>query len=84
MSFQFGLGSLVALAVAATPAIAIGQTPARADDDKIVCKRQPRANSRIKDSVCKTRAEWEQMREQQQRDAKEFFDKPKINSTMGG
>jgi hypothetical protein len=84
MSLQFGLGSLVALAVAATPTIAAGQTPAQADDGKVVCKRQPMPNSRFKTSVCKTRAEWEQIREQQQRDAKEFFDKPKINSTMGG
>jgi invasion protein IalB len=89
MTFQIGLASLVALAVAATPAIAAaptaaGPTSASADDNKMVCKGETRPNSRFKNKVCRTRAEWDQIREEQLRNAREFFDKPKINSTMGG
>ena len=89
MILRMALASLATLAVAATPAIAAAQAvatqaSASSDDNKIVCKGQTRPNSRFKDKVCRTRAEWEQIREQQVRDAREMFDKPKIQSSMGG
>lgn len=89
MISRIALASLAALAVAATPSTAAaqaaaGRTSASADDNKMICKGETRPNSRFKDKVCKTRAEWDQIREEQLRNAREFFDKPKINSTMGG
>jgi len=90
MSLRIGLASLLALAVATTPAIAAtpttaaDQAAASADENKIVCKREARVNSRFKDSVCKTRAQWEEMRIQQRRDAKEWLDRPMIDTRRGG
>ena len=89
MILRMGLVSLAALAVAATPAIAAAQATAiqasaSNDDNKVVCKGETRANSRFKDKVCRTRAQWEELRAQQVRDARDFLDKPKIQSNMGG
>ncbi len=33
--------------------------PARADGDRLVCRREAKANSRFTTKVCKTAAEWE-------------------------
>ena len=78
----------MALAVTATPTIAAtpmarDQTPAYADD-KIVCKGETRINSRFKTKVCKTRAQWEELRVQQQLDAKEMVDRPQIDTDRPG
>ena len=55
-----------------------------AEEQTIVCKYQPRSNSRLKDRTCKTKLQWEQMRIQNQRDAEEMFNRPTIETRRGG
>lgn len=69
------------LLIAAAPAAAGPQSnpgkPAQ-DGQQMVCKSQPRANSRLPKKTCMTRAQWEVMAEQHRRDAKEMIDRPQI------
>ena len=37
--------------------------PARADADRLVCRREAKANSRFTTKICKTAAEWEERAE---------------------
>lgn len=80
---------LVAAIVASTPVAA--QTPVSAseaaraaDDNEVVCKKQTDTGSRFQKKTCRTRAQWEQMRIQQQRDLREHIDRPLVNGARGG
>ncbi len=53
-----GLGLMVALQLAASPAVAAEEKPVK-DADKLVCKADKDTRSRITSArICKTKAEW--------------------------
>lgn len=63
------------------PTVASADAPKPSKDpNELVCKGQTRPNSRFKDKTCRTRAEWDQIREAAKRDAKEWLDQPTINT----
>lgn len=68
--------------IASAPATALdtaGQSPAReSEENKVVCKSQAKTGTRFKEKDCRTRAQWEELRVQQQRDAEEMINRPKI------
>ena len=69
----------IAVQAQAPEMITVAARDRDAEEQALVCKYQPRSNSRLKDRICKTKLQWEQMRIQQQRDAEEMFDRPMID-----
>jgi hypothetical protein len=74
---SLGLAVLVISFPAAAAAADNAGKPAR-DGEQIVCKSQARANSRLPKKTCMTKEQWEDMAEQNKRDAKEMIDRPQI------
>lgn len=67
------LSLIVAMTVAGAPALpAPAQSNAKADPNQIVCKKQPKIGTRFADKICHTRAEWEQITEENKRAAAEM------------
>jgi len=52
--------------------------------EKMVCKRQKDTGTRFQRKTCRSVQQWDQIREQQMRDAREFIDKPVVNGQRGG
>jgi hypothetical protein len=46
-----------------------------ADDAKLICKNQPRTNTRFRTRICHSKAGWEKITEQAQRSAGESFNR---------
>jgi hypothetical protein len=57
---------------------------AKPDQDKVVCKKEPREGSRVLTRNCKTQAEWDAIAEQAKRSMAETRDQPQINPTNCG
>ena len=49
-----------------------------ADDNRVICKSEAKTGTRQKTRICMTRAQWDDIREQNQRDLKEMSDRPVI------
>ena len=63
----------------AAPSEAIHPPSAREmEENKIVCKAQAKTGTRFKEKDCRTRAQWEELRNQQQLDAREMLNRPVI------
>lgn len=91
MTLSVGLISVFAAVALATSSVAVGQSPntsssasAKSGDSKVICKKQARTGTRFPDKICRTSAQWEEMRAQQQRDAEELINRPKIETSRGG
>lgn len=78
------LALAIGLALAAGPALA-NETAADkdADKEKIVCRQQPKANSRFMTRVCLTKAEWEFRTEQHRKAIEEIQNRPYISTVKG-
>ena len=83
-----GASALLLTAIAG-PATAQQPTNAPADnivvtgqhyDNKIVCRFEQQTGTRFQTRVCHTNKEWDQMREQQLRDAHEMIDRAVIET----
>lgn len=72
-------GSLVA---GATP-LQAGK-PQADDADKVVCKVQAKTNTRFPKKICHTRAEWDRISAQHQREAAEEIERPMSNPVCTG
>ncbi|WP_187107720.1 hypothetical protein [Sphingomonas xanthus] len=90
MTAKFLFGPAAAAMMLTTPAFgqaatAAGQTQAAraADDNRLICKKEAPTGTRFGKRVCHTKAEWDQIRAQSQRDAKEMIDRPKIDDSRG-
>lgn len=77
--------SAILIAAVAVPIPVQAQTPMTqaaaaqsAEDSRIVCKSEKRPNSRFEDKTCRTKLQWDQIREQHRRDAEEMINGPKI------
>lgn len=68
-------------AAAAAPATTAER--ARADPDRLVCRREAKANSRFTTKVCKTVAEWEQRAETARQAFGEVQDRPVVDVSRG-
>ena len=53
---------------------------AKSDRDEVVCKHQKRTDSRFTTKTCRTRAQWDEMAEQQKRDYAETRNRPVIET----
>lgn len=73
------LGLTLAAFVSNAPTFAATATK-EAADDRIVCKLQAKTGTRFKSKICRTHLQWEEMRAQNQRDAKEMIDRPVIET----
>lgn len=54
------------------------------DEQKVVCKKQKATGTRFEKKTCMTVQQWDQLREQNMRDAKEMIDRPEIETRRGG
>jgi hypothetical protein len=54
------------------------EAAANAGDQKVICKTQPRTNSRFGKRTCLTQAEWAKRTEQHKKDAAEMINRPII------
>ncbi len=78
-------GALVSSGASAQTSPASGTEVSRsADDDKVICKGEKKTGTRFGKRVCKTARQWELMRIEHQRGAKEMIDKAIIETRRGG
>lgn len=80
MDLHAGLIPGFALAILLSSHPLAAQTAA---DEKLVCKTDAKTGTRFKTKICKTRLQWEQMREQHLRNAREVIDRPEIETRRG-
>ena len=78
------LSSPVAVQAQGSDVITVTARDKEAEEQAIVCKYQAETGTRFKTKNCRTKLQWEQMRIQQQRDAKEMFDRPTVETRRGG
>ena len=83
MDLHAGLIPGFALAILLNTQPLAGQATQVVADDKVVCKTDAKTGTRFKTNICKTRLQWEQMREQHLRDAREVIDRPQIETRRG-
>ena len=76
-----GAGATLQAGIASSPAVVSFED--KADPARQVCKREARTGTRFTSTTCKSAAEWERMREQHMRDAKEMIDRPVIETRRG-
>lgn len=62
------LAALTVVSLPAAPALASAEPKAKDKRDEVVCKRQKRTDSRFTKKTCHTRAQWNEIAEQNQRD----------------
>ena len=89
MTLPVGLISVFAAVALVTSSAAVGQSQssstksAKSDENKVVCKKQARTVTRFPDKVCRTNAQWEELRNQQLRDAEDLLNTRVINTDRG-
>lgn len=64
----------------AVGAPAVADEQVKKDRDEVVCKHQKRTDSRFTTKTCRTRAQWDEMAEQQKRDYAETRNRPVIET----
>jgi hypothetical protein len=82
MALRIAAIALVILS-AATPAAAQSEASSSeaarsVDDNRVICKKEAKTGTRHQTRTCHTKAEWEEIRLQNQRDLKEMVDRPVI------
>lgn len=60
-----------------------GPAAKKADDDKLVCREEGRANSRFKQQVCLTKKEWRDRGRTGEEMARELGNRPNVNLVPG-
>ena len=76
--------ALIVVAALAAPATAVPLDTVRPpsarerDEAKIVCKTQAKTGTRFRNKDCRTQGQWEELRDQQQLEAKEMLNRPVI------
>ena len=85
MKFLWPTSVIPLAAIAVMPVLAQAVDPVTpseaarsADENKVICKTKTGTDSRMPKRTCMTRAQWEEVRIQNQRDLKEMVDRPKI------
>ena len=78
------LSCVVGILALSPPLAAEAPAGPSVDGDKLVCKVEAKTGSRFPTKTCRTKAEWEQIRMQHQRELKEMIDRPKIEINRGG
>ena len=73
----FGTILVVAAMTLSAPASAGSETK---DGAKLVCKREAKTGTRFPKKTCHTRAQWDQIAEQNKRDAQEMINRPIIET----
>lgn len=56
----------------------------KSEKDRIVCRSAPKTGTRFSSQTCHTVRQWEQIEEQQKRDASDLINRPKIETNRGG
>ena len=88
MRYSWFTGLIVGLAFMGSPVLAQQPTSAPADNivvtgqqysNKVVCRFEANTGSRLQTRICHTNKEWDEIREQNMRDAREMMDRPKIS-----
>ena len=79
MLISVSIALMLAMQSAASPSEA-----RQADDNKIICKSEAKTGTRNKTRTCYTKAQWDKIREQNQRDVRELIDRPQIETQRGG
>jgi hypothetical protein len=80
MSLIVSMLPLLALSFSADPAPSVvSGASSSTEDQKIVCKKTGNTGTRFAKKTCRTRAEWDAIREQAMRDAAEAINRPQIN-----
>lgn len=62
-----------------TPIVVEGER-LRQNPTQVVCKQTAKTNTRFAKRTCRTRAEWDQIAEQNRRDAEDMINKPGFDS----
>lgn len=62
-----------------TPIVVEGER-IRQSSTQVVCKQTAKTNTRFAKRTCRTRAEWDQIAEQNRRDAEDMINKPGFDS----
>ena len=77
---------LVSVSIALMLAMQTAASPEarQADDNRIICKSEAKTGTRQKTRTCYTKAQWDKIREQNQRDVRELIDRPQIETQRGG
>ena len=73
------IGVAMAMQTAASP-----PQGRQVDDNQIICKSEAKTGTRQKTRTCLTKAQWDKIREQNQRDVRELIDRPQIETQRGG
>ncbi len=77
--------SLVILAASSALIMAnASDDSAKTDPDAVICKLKAKTNTRFPTKTCRTRAQWDAITEQSQRDASEQINRPIINRGDNG
>lgn len=64
-------------------AVAPATAPAKDPGERMVCKRDAKTGTRFKKSTCRTKAEWDQIAEQNKRDFQEQQNRPLVSIEKG-
>lgn len=85
MAIRSGISALACAALLGSAAAASPQAGVVGGaGDKVVCKTFQKTGTRFEEKSCRTRTQWEQLRIQQRRDARDFIDRPTIETRRGG
>jgi hypothetical protein len=74
--------TIASISLVAIPASAPAAASAEAAgaSDKLVCKLKPRTGTRFPSKTCRTTAEWDQIAEQNKRDAADMTNRPVLET----
>lgn len=75
---------VIAAPATAQTAVSAAEAARAAEEDRVVCKSQKATGTRFEKKTCMTVKQWEAMREQNRRDAKDMIDRPEIETRRGG
>ena len=73
------VSGLMAMALQA-PAFGNSPTAREKGEDRLVCKSKAKTGTRFQTKTCRTVREWDQIAEQQKRDAAEMINRPQIKA----
>lgn len=72
--------SLAFVILQGTTPIVVEAERLRQNPTQVVCKQTAKTNTRFAKRTCRTRAEWDQIAEQNRRDAEDMINKPGFDS----
>jgi hypothetical protein len=78
------LNGLLAASLCMVAQPAFTKASAERDAEQVVCKSKAKTNTRFPKKICHTRAEWDQISSQHQREAQEEMSRPMTNPVCTG